>query len=343
MDDDFLGSLRCPADGSSLRRDGEDWLVSEGGRRYPVVQGVPVLLRDDVPDTLWVASASRNAAFAWAQGDRPDPRFIDTLGLSEGERAELHERVSEANDDTTVISFMLRATSGYMYSHLLRKTLSSVPIPAFRLSGTGEALLDVGCNWGRWVVAAQRAGFVPVGLDPSLGGVLAGKRLCETLGIPASFVVGDSRHLPFRSDAFGAVHSYSVLQHLSRADATRSVDEMARVAAPGGTVFVQMANRLGIRCLHHQAKRGFRPARQFEVRYWSVPDLKALGRRIGRTNVEVDGFFGLGVQPSDRPFMGRLGRAVVAASEGLRLVERYLPQVARLADSVYLRSRKAPV
>jgi uncharacterized protein YbaR (Trm112 family) len=44
--EEMLDLLACPVTGSRLRRDG-DHLVSEvGGLRYPIVDGIPILLRD---------------------------------------------------------------------------------------------------------------------------------------------------------------------------------------------------------------------------------------------------------------------------------------------------------
>jgi hypothetical protein len=78
------------------------------------------------------------------------------------------------------------------------------------------------------------------------------------------------------------VYSYSVLQHLSRADAEAAVAEMGRVLVDGGTAKVQMPTTLGVRCLFHQVKRGFRDGRGFEVRYWSLPALRRLFTRRDR-------------------------------------------------------------
>jgi uncharacterized protein len=47
LPDDFLALLRCPVTGSRLRLDGP-WLVAEiGGLRYPIREGIPVLLADE--------------------------------------------------------------------------------------------------------------------------------------------------------------------------------------------------------------------------------------------------------------------------------------------------------
>jgi uncharacterized protein YbaR (Trm112 family) len=47
LTDDLLSILRCPVTRSPLRRDG-DFLVSQiGGLRYPIRDGIPVLLAEE--------------------------------------------------------------------------------------------------------------------------------------------------------------------------------------------------------------------------------------------------------------------------------------------------------
>ena len=66
-----------------------------------------------------------------------------------------------------MVAYLVAATNGFMYLHLLGK-LSEYPIPDLRLpEGNGTPLLDVGCNWGRWSIAAARKGYAATGVDPS--------------------------------------------------------------------------------------------------------------------------------------------------------------------------------
>ena len=336
----MLDDLVCPVDGKPLKWEG-DTLVSQSGRRYPVVEGIPVLMRSDLPDTLWVCSASFAAAWEQILGEREDTHFLDTIGFSSEERRAAEEMVRTTGDpEVAVVNYIVAATSGNLYHHL-QGQLSEYPIPKFHLSGNGETLLDVGCNWGRWTIAAAHAGFRAVGLDPSLGAVLAAKRLCKRLGVEADFVVGDARSLPFRDESFDVVHSYSVIQHFARPAAHQSFAEFGRVLAGGGYAFIQMPNRLGVRCLYHQVRRRFRDGEGFDVRYWSLRDLRDLGSVIGPTELEVGGFFGLGVEPSDLRWMNRKGRIVIRASEAMRHVAQIVAPLIHFADSVYLRSSKA--
>ena len=55
------------------------------------------------------------------------------------------------------------------YAHVL-ETLGRHGVHA------GSRLLDLGSSWGRWSIAAARKGYSVVGLDPSLGAVLAARR-----------------------------------------------------------------------------------------------------------------------------------------------------------------------
>jgi SAM-dependent methyltransferase len=178
-------------------------------------------------------------------------------------------------------------------------------------------------------------------MDPSLGAVLAARRVAASLGLAARFVVGDARFLPFHGRSFDRVFSYSVLQHLSRDHVRLAVDDMARVTAPAGSVLVQMPTRFGIRCLYHQARRRFREAAEFEVRYWTIPQLRRLFGRIGPAAVSVDCFFGIGLQRSDAALMPARLKVVLAASEALRAASGVLRPLVYLADSVYVTAQRA--
>jgi ubiquinone/menaquinone biosynthesis C-methylase UbiE len=210
-----------------------------------------------------------------------------------------------------------------------------------RLPGQpGQTLLDIGCSWGRWSIAAARKGYDVVGIDPSLGAIMAAKRVSASLGAAARWVVADARFLPFAPQSFAVVFSYSVLQHFSKGDAAIALGEVARVLRAGGNSLIQMSNALGIRSLQHQLRRGFRPAKEFEVRYWTPRELKKMfQRRIGETKLSVDGYFGLGIQATDDEMLPFKYRAVVRASELLRGLSRKAPFLSWFADSVYLHSR----
>ena len=191
-------------------------------------------------------------------------------------------------------------------------------------------------------MSGAQKGYEVVGIDHSLGAVLAARRVAIQVGITPHFVVGDGRFLPFRDEEFDVVFSYSVLQHLSKENARRCLDSMARTLRPGGDSLVQMPNFLGIRSLWNQARRGFREAVEFEVHYWSLPDLRrSFTQRLGPTDFFIDCFFGLGLQASDLGVMTGLARRATIVSEWLKLIARFIP-LKLFADSVWVQSKKKP-
>jgi SAM-dependent methyltransferase len=207
----------------------------------------------------------------------------------------------------------------------------------------GQRLLDVGCNWGRWTIAANRLGYQAVGIDPNLDAALAAQRVAAQLGCSAAFVVGDARALPFVDGAFSSVFSYSVLQHLSKPDARRSIEQVGRVLCQGGASLVQMPNKYGIRSLQHQWRLRGGPVESFGVRYWSPRELlDAFETGVGPSRLTVDAFLGLGIQPDDLDLLTPRFKFVVRASEWLRRVSvaPMLDRLLNIADSLYVHSNR---
>lgn len=315
----FWDSLACPRDKTSLSVDGQT-LRCQKSHHYPMVHGVPVLLLDDVEQTQWVADASLKKAREPAQ---------TSPVVSTGE---VHPFVQDA----------VAATSGFLYKPLVGE-LTAYPIPPLRLPpGQGQSLLDIGCNWGRWTIAAAQAGYAAIGIDPNLDAVLAARSVARDLHIDAAFLVGDARYLPFRDGAFDTVFSYSVIQHFSKPNAKRALGEVRRVLSSDGLSLIQMPNRWGVRSLYHQARRSFREGQGFDVRYWSPHELESTFRDlIGPSMLSVDGFLGLGIQPSDIRFLPPKYQVVVRISEAFRALTEYVPWLTNVADSLYITSRPA--
>lgn len=335
LDAKLLARLVCPRDKTHLAEIAAE-LHCPHGHHYPVIEGVPILLLEG-PQTLSVATASLASA-----AEAPDPWYPETLGISPDERAELGSfSRHQAHAIDPVVSFLVGATNGIAYKHLIGQ-LTDYPIPELRLPpGNGRTFLDLGCNWGRWCIAAARLGYKPIGIDPSLGAVLAAKRVATQLGVAADFVVGDARFLPFADGSVDTVFSYSVLQHFSREDANRAFAETGRVLKSKGRSLIQMPTVFGLRCLQHQLRRKFREPRNFEVRYWSVPALRrAFRQHVGPNVISVDCYFGIGLQKADMRLMAPLLRTAIRVSEVLRAISAVFPPLRYLADSVYVESRK---
>lgn len=344
----YLENLVCPIDHTELRFDGVH-LISKIGRRYPVVEGVPVLLAPDEEQTIGVARASIKRAEG--QSDVIDARapelYLETLGIEEEEKLEL---LKLYNDKTIsidpIVMVIIGATCGNAYKNLVgSRTLTQYPIPSIRLmpSDTGATLLDIGCNWGRWSVAAARKGYSVVGIDPSLGAVMAARRIAKNLRLDIKYIVADGRFLPFHDSKFKVVYSYSVVQHFSKDDARKTISQISRVLVPGGVAQIQMANKWGFRSIERQMRRRFRDPKSFEVRYWTISELKStFSELIGRTDISADCFFGLGWQWDDLRLVTGKHKLTLILSETLRRLSVVIWPIRKVADSVFCTAVKPP-
>jgi SAM-dependent methyltransferase/uncharacterized protein YbaR (Trm112 family) len=342
----LVARLACPHDGGAVQAETTTLACTLCGRHYAVVEGIPVMLRDDVLQTHESATASLaqvRAAVESVVVAADDADRIDTPPLAP--RTPFHEGGPRFVDAAPIDSFVqlaVGATCGLMYQPLMGR-LTSYPIPELRVlagPGGGRTLLDVGCNWGRWSLAAARAGYVPIGVDPMLGAVRAARRVAGQLGLRCHFIVGDARYLPLRTDVVDVAFSYSVLQHMAKHDVRRALRDIRRVLHVGGTAVVQMPNIRALRSFIVAARRRFRPAAGFEVRYWTTRELRLVfGRLIGPVTITVDGFFSLNPQIVDLPALPLRYGALVRVSDALRRAADRWPLLASVADSLYVTAR----
>jgi SAM-dependent methyltransferase len=171
---------------------------------------------------------------------------------------------------------------------------------------------------------------------------MAARRVSESLGLSIRHVVADARFLPFAAGAFDRAFSYSVIQHFSPEDAGSAVAEIGRTLKSGGSSKVQFPTVFGVRCLYQQVRRRFRNPVGFEVRYWTIPTLKALfSEAVGPNSISVDCFFGIGLQEADAPLMPIALRTLLALSKALRNASLVAPPLKYLADSVYVTAVKS--
>src|SRR5215203_1913188 len=232
MNEWLQSHLVCPRDKQDLEFS-ENQLICPEKHVYPVFDGIPVMLVDEAEITH----------------DYINRTLEKIAGEQEDKAAENHDSQngSHKNEIDAFVQGEVPYTSGTLYFSVQHK-LTRYPIPECRLPvGKGERLLDIGCNWGRWSIAAAQKGYQPVGIDPSLDAVLAARRVSKQLCVETDFVVGDARFLPFADNAFDTVFSYGVFQHFSKENVRVSLDEVVRVLKPNGNTLFQMPNKYGVR------------------------------------------------------------------------------------------------
>jgi len=288
-------------------------LACSSGHEFPIEQGIPVFARRPRREAV----PSNMAPLA----TRP------------------HVPVVDAFVDDWIVN-----TNGNLYWQA-RGNLKRYPIPNWPTSpGNGKLLLDVGCSWGRWTFAAARAGFSPIGVDIHLDALCAADRVARNLNASADFICCDADFLPFRSESFDFVFSYSVLQHIAKKNVRRILKEIARVLREGGVSYVQLPNTYGLVSLGRQARRRFsEPSEEtMEMRYWTHAAISSAFREagLGAIRIHADGFFLQNTQLADWDVMSPLGKAAVLVSASARAVANRVPLLTRLADSLWVEARK---
>src|SRR3954453_5091710 len=186
----LMDVLVCPRDRQPLC-EVDNSLVCSKGHRYAIVEGIPILLVSEANQTH--IEADRALAIAEGRDQNPLPHIEN-----------------QGQEVDTFVHSSIAATNGAFYIPLIGN-LKEYPVPKLRLpTGHGTRFLEVGCNWGRWCLAATRQGYEAVGIDPSLKSIRAAHRIAKQLGQKMSFVVADAPYLPFAASTFQTVFSYSV-------------------------------------------------------------------------------------------------------------------------------------
>jgi SAM-dependent methyltransferase len=114
----------------------------------------------------------------------------------------------------------------------------------------GMTVLDAGCGYGRNLVHLLREGCEVFAIDADAEAVDHVRQLADSLGagLPAeNFKVGRIEDLPFPSGFADVVICNAVL-HFARDDAhfQAMLNELWRVAKPGGMLFCRLGSRIGM-------------------------------------------------------------------------------------------------
>ena len=306
--------LCCPLHAANLRYV-ESRLVCDAGHEIPVEDGVPV----------------------FAEKPRIEPRPLNMPPLAP--RA-APRRVDEFVDDWVV------NTNGNLYWHA-RGRLSRYPIPRWpapNASSPGQVLVDLGCSWGRWTIAAARAGFMPCGVDVHLDALQAANAWPARRASPPIFSAATRPACHSSREAWISYFSYSVLQHLDKRRVRHVLSGIAAALRPGGACLVQMPNAFGLVSLLRQMGRGFRePAPDtLAMRYWTARAIIRAFRQAGFASVRIraEGFFVQNTQREDLDLLSRAGAAAVLSSCALTAVSNAVPPLAGIADSLWIEARK---
>lgn len=106
-----------------------------------------------------------------------------------------------------------------------------------------QTILEVGCGGGLICEQLARRGASCIGLDPSAGALEVARAHVRQSGLAGRvfFQQGVAESLPYAAGSFSVVVCLDVLEHVS--DLERTINEIARVLAPGGVFVFDTINR----------------------------------------------------------------------------------------------------
>ena len=145
-----------------------------------------------------------------------------------------------------LIQQQIAATNGKHYTDKIGK-LNDYPVYELPVPEVENGLmLDIGTGWGRWLIAGYNKGYIPNGVDIRI-------EFCETAltTLKASnkngyVVVADVKDLPFKSNIFDLVWSFSVIQHTHKTRLINCLQQINRIIKPDGYTFLEFPNSKGI-------------------------------------------------------------------------------------------------
>ena len=159
---------------------------------------------------------------------------------------------------------------------LVRKTIGPV---------AGLQVLEVACGRGGFVRELARAGARIAGCDFSFSALRVAKSKLSQNGLNrlgGQLAQGDVQKLPFADASFDIVISCETIEHVP--DAQSALNEMYRVARPGGRLFLTTPNYLNFMGLYevyavlrHPHRKDDQP---FDRRQW-FPQIRRCIRRAG--------------------------------------------------------------
>jgi 2-polyprenyl-6-hydroxyphenyl methylase/3-demethylubiquinone-9 3-methyltransferase len=106
-----------------------------------------------------------------------------------------------------------------------------------------QQILEVGCGGGLICEQLARRGADMVGIDPSEGALETAALHAQERGLSQQiqYQQGYAESLPFADGSFSAIVCFDVLEHVK--DLKSTINEIARVLAPGGVFVFDTINR----------------------------------------------------------------------------------------------------
>jgi SAM-dependent methyltransferase len=244
-----------------------------------------------------------------------------------------------------VVQNQIAATNGF---HYLDRVGKLKEYPAYNLpvkEVTGKKLmLDIGCGWGRWIIAGAEKGYLPVGLDIRLEFCETSLKVMKDLKKDGYVSVGDLENMPFKSGIFDLVWSFSVIQHTHYNRLINCLQGINRILKEDGFTLLEFPNKNGIRNRMGNVQENEKEKDDYNswsVRYYTIEEYQSIfNRYLDHFSYRTHSFLGLGVLKDDLKYVTVKNKLKVSASLILTAATKLMPSLTNYADSLYIKAQK---
>jgi len=244
-----------------------------------------------------------------------------------------------------LVQQQVSATNGIHYGDRVGK-LKEYPVyelPVPNHSG-GGLFLDIGCGWGRWLVAGSNKEYIPIGIDLRLEFCETSRKVLKDLNKTGYTVVADLENIPFKDNTFDLIWSFSVIQHTHYDRLTNCLGHINRLLTNDGFTRLEFPNRLGIRNRISNVKYSERFKDDYNswcVRYYSPGEYKEIfDRFLANFSFKNHSFLGIGVLKEDLKYVSMKNKIMCSASLLGSAFTNIIPGLKYLSDSLYITANK---
>ncbi len=244
-----------------------------------------------------------------------------------------------------VVQQQISATNGIHYIDRIGK-IKNYPIYELPVPPTiGDNLfLDIGCGWGRWLVAGSNKGYIPIGIDLRLEFCQTARKVLTDLGGNGYTVVADLENIPFQDNLFQLVWSFSVIQHTHYKRLTNCLENINRILTAEGSTKLEFPNKNGIRNRLSNVK--FSESRKDDynswcVRYYTPEEYKDIfNKHLNNFSYTNHSFLGIGVLKEDLKYVSFKNKLLCSASLFGSALTNIIPSLKEYSDSIYISAKK---
>ena len=232
------------------------------------------------------------------------------------------------------------ATNGVHYIDRIGK-LKEYPVFELPLNKVEKGImLDIGNGWGRWLVAGASKGYIPIGIDIRLEFCQTARQTLKNLNKKGYSLVADLNNLPFHSNVFDLVWSYSVIQHTHKQRLEKCLGHINRILKKDGYSCLEFPNKLGIRNRFGPVKEAQKTAddiNSWDVRYYTIGEYKEIFKKhFSDFKFRNHSFLGIGVLKEDLKYVSFKNKILCSISLFGSFLTKIIPGLKYLSDSIYI-------